>query len=453
MKVIPFVHEGLGNSSYVVDIGDGKAVLIDPDRVAGRYLRVLEDLGLSAAGVFETHLHADFISGAREVQHQAGAPLFLPEGAASSLSHTPLRAGDLRRLDGIEVSVVGSPGHTPEHLSYVIQGASGPPLLFSGGSLIVGGAARTDLISPDATDSLTRAQYRTLRDAFAALPDETLLYPTHGGGSFCSTGAGGERISTLGRERTDNPLLSMTGEDEFAAWFPSTFPAVPDYFFRLRPINQQGPSLRGDVPFPPPLSPDEFAERRSSAVVIDARGMDAYARGHIPGTLNNPLRDAFAVWLGWLVPAGAELLFVVDRDADVERLVDESMLVGYERFGGWLSGGMEAWEKSGRTRAATGLAGAPEAREDVLGGATALDVREPAEYDTGHIPGAVNVPLGRLAAELDRVPAGEAIVVYCGHGERASSAISILESAGRKGLVNLEGGIGAWAKAGYAVQA
>jgi hydroxyacylglutathione hydrolase len=452
MKVIPFVHEGLGNSSYVVDIGEGRALLIDPDRSAGRYLHLLEQTGLTPAAVFETHLHADFVSGAGEVQDRTGAAIFLPEDARSGLTHASVRAGEVHRFDGVEVSVIGSPGHTPEHLSYVFRGSSGPPALFSGGSLLVGGAARTDLISPEATEPLTCAQHRTLREAFSSLPDETLLYPTHGGGSFCSTGAGGERVSTLGRERAENPLLSMADEEEFVRWFPTTFPAVPDYFFRLRAVNQKGPRLRRDVQLPPPLSPDEFAERRASAVVIDARGMEAYAAGHIPGSLNNTLRDSYAVWLGWLVPPDAELLFVVDGEAQVETLVDESLLVGYERFGGWLRGGIESWQASGRELVSTSLVGAEKARQHLAAGATTLDVREPSEYEAGHIPGSINLPLGRLSRHLDHVPANEAIVVYCGHGERASTAVSILEGAGRTGLVNLEGGIGAWSAAGYEVE-
>jgi rhodanese-related sulfurtransferase len=301
------------------------------------------------------------------------------------------------------------------------------------------------------TESLTRAQYRTLRRAFSDLPDETVLYPTHGGGSFCSTGAGGERTSTLGRERAENPLLSLTDEDEFARWFPTTFPAVPDYFFRLREVNRRGPRLRREIPPPRALDPEEFAERRASAVVIDARGMVDYAEGHIPGSLNNTLRDVYAVWLGWLVPEDTELLFVVDSETDIESLVEESMLVGYERFGGWLHGGVAAWQSSGRKLATTDIVGAREARDRLAEGAAALDVREPNEFALGHIEGALNVPLGSLGEELTRIPHDRPLVVNCGHGERASTAISMLEAAGWRDLINLNGGIGAWASSGYAV--
>ncbi len=274
MNTIAFVHEGLGNSSYIVDLANETAVLVDPDRSVDRYLDVLQARRLKLGGIFETHLHADFVSGAKEMAARTGAPLFIPAAAESKLLHRPLGGAQCIRLNGCEVTALASPGHTPEHLSYVFDTGSAPPALFSGGSLIVGGAARTDLISKEMTEPLTRQQFRTLHQAFSHLPDETVLFPTHGGGSFCSTGAGGERTSTLGRERRENPVLAVDDEGEFLRWFPTTFPAVPDYFFRLRALNQAGPRLRKDVPEPRPLEAGDFALRQRKAVVIDARGKE-----------------------------------------------------------------------------------------------------------------------------------------------------------------------------------
>jgi hydroxyacylglutathione hydrolase len=327
MKTIPFVREGLGNSSYILELGNGNAVAVDPDRSVDRYLGYLRRAGLRLSAIFETHLHADFVTGARELANNTGAPIVISRGAESKLPVSPVGGGQKLTIDGCEVTAVESPGHTPEHLSFVFQGAAGPPLLFSGGSLIVGGAARTDLISPGVTEALTRSQFRTLHRAFSELPDETLLYPTHGGGSFCSTGAGQERTSTLGRERKENPLLSLTDEDEFSGWFPSTFPAVPDYFFRLRALNQAGPRVRSQIPSPRVIDAEEFAMLMAGSVAVDARSKEDYARGHIPGSLSIPLRDDYAVWLGWLVPENARLLFVT-YEATIARLVDDSLLVG-----------------------------------------------------------------------------------------------------------------------------
>ena len=453
MNVISFVHEGLGNSSYLVGLGDGEALLVDPDRSVDRYLRAAEDQGWRITSIFETHLHADFVSGARELALAADARVFGSAEARCRFPHQPVNAGERVRLGSAEIEMVASPGHTPEHLSYVLRAGRQPPALFSGGALIVGGAARTDLIAPELTESLTRAQYHTLQQAFASLPDETLLYPTHGGGSFCSvTGGDGKRISTLGEQRASNPLLSIDDEDEFVRWFPTTFPGVPAYFSRMRPVNQQGPRLRSEIAGPPALAPDEFDRARQGALVVDVRPIEAYAGAHIPGALSNQLREPYAVWLGWLVPADTTLLFVLG-EAPLERVVEESLLVGYERFAGWLRGGIEAWLAAGKPVERTALVGADEARKALLDGAVALDVREASEVAAGRIGGAIHVPLGELPSRLNELPKDRPIVAYCGHGQRASSAVSILERAGLGPLLNLDGGFDAWRAAGLPVSA
>jgi hydroxyacylglutathione hydrolase len=451
MDLVPFVHQGLGNSSYLLGIDGRRAVAVDPDRSVARYLRAAEERGWRIDYVLETHLHADFVSGARELIAAAGARVFLAAAAGSRVPHEPVSPGGVALLDGVQVEVVGSPGHTPEHLSYVVRRVAGPPLLFSGGSLIVGGAARTDLIAPDLTDSLTRAQYHTVREAFAHLPDETVLLPTHGGGSFCSTGGGVDRSSTLGWERRTNPFFAFDDEEEFVAWFPTTFPATPDYYARMRVINRAGPRLRREVPLPRPLASDGFDAARRGALVVDLRERHAFARGHLPRSLSNALRDAFAVWLGWLVPDGTTLLFVAESEADVLAAVDEALLVGYESFAGWLEGGVAAWERSGRPLQSTRLATPEEARAALQDGAFAIDVREPDEYAGGHLPGALHLPLGDLYRRLDEIPPDRPVLAYCGVGDRASTAASLLERAGIGPILNLDGGFEAWVRAGFRV--
>jgi hydroxyacylglutathione hydrolase len=451
MNVVPFVHEGLGNSSYLIGLDRGSAILVDPDRTAQRYLDAAETRSWRIDFVLETHLHADFVSGAHELAAGVGARLFVPEGEGLRLPHHGVRGSERWTLDGLEIESVASPGHTPEHMSYVIRSGSHPPALFSGGSLIVGGAARTDLIAADMTEQLTRSQYRTLKTAYTGLPDDTLLYPTHGGGSFCSAGRGGERASTLGVERVTNPVLAIDDEDEFARWFPTTFPATPAYYFRMRAINQAGPRLRRDIPLPPVLRPREFDAMWHDAVVIDVRPVEAYMAAHVRGSISIAFRDAYAVWLGWLAPADATLLFV-RGDVPIARLVDESLLVGYERFGGVLGGDARSWTAAGLSLASASLADPSTAHRALLDGALALDVRERDEHRAGHIGGAVHMPLGQLAARSDEVPRDRPIVAYCGHGERAATAVSLLERAGAGALLNLDGGIDAWRDAGYRVE-
>lgn len=452
MEVTPFRHEGLGNTAYLLEVGDGGAVLVDPGRSVDPYLAAAQERGLRILAVLETHLHADFVSGTTEVVGATGAAPFVPAAAEARFWHRPVVPGERISFRQVEIEALASPGHAPEHLSFVARSQDGsPPVLFSGGSLIVGGAARTDLVDPGQTEELTRHQYRTLRTAFRELPDETVLMPTHGAGSFCSVVQGAGRMSTLGEERRSNPLLRVQDEEHFVRWFPTTFPAAPAYFARLRPVNQRGPRLRRDVPMPPALDPEEFDAVRKRALVVDARGMDEFARGHIPGALSNPFRPVFGVWLGWLAPADTPLAFVVE-EASLGPMVEESMQVGCEDFAGWLAGGMKAWIEAGRPVSATELVDPDQASEAIDSGAIPLDVREPGEFAGDHLPGAIHVPLGDIRARAGELPRGVPLIAYCGHGERGSSAVSLLEQAGVGPLVNLRGGVAAWKDAGYPVQ-
>ncbi|TAK60309.1 MAG: hypothetical protein EPO22_09405 [Dehalococcoidia bacterium] len=216
----------------------------------------------------------------------------------------------------------------------------------------------------------------------------------------------------------------------------------------MRALNQAGARLRRDIHNPPPLSARDFDGLRGGALVIDARPTEAYAKSHVPNSLSIPFRDAFALWLGWLVPKDTRLLFVTG-DVSLERVLDESLLVGYEQFGGVLEGGLRAWEAAGLPVATAQLVDASEARRWLLSGASALDVREPDEYQRGHVPDAIHVPLGQLAGRLDEIPRDRPVVAYCGHGERSSTAVSLLERAGCMIALNLDGGMDAWRAAGY----
>lgn len=451
MEVVPFTHEGLGNTAYLLPLGEGDAALIDPCRTIEAYLAAARERGLQIRAVLETHLHADFVTGSVECASATGAQVFVPEAAAVQFPHRAFRPGDRLRFGTVEIEALASPGHTPEHVSYVARSDRGPPTLFSGGSLIVGGAARTDLIDPSATEELTRRQYRTLRAAFHELPDDTALLPTHGGGSFCSVGDRAGRTSTLGDERMSNPLLRIEDENEFARSFPATFPAAPSYFARMRPMNQRGPRLRRDVPMPPALDPEQFVAVRGQAMVVDTRSMDDFARGHVAGAVSIPLRSAFAVWLGWLVPAGSALAFVV-HEGSLEQVIQESMLVGSENFAGWLTGGMGAWIDAGFPISTTAMIDARQAHQAVQSGAVLIDVREQGEYGGDHLPGAIHIPLGEINARADDLPGAVPLIAYCGRGERASSAASLLERAGFEPVLTLPGGVAAWKEAGYPVE-
>ena len=448
VRVELFHDEGLGNGSYLLEVAAGKAVLIDPDRRVARYLRRAEELGLEIVGIADTHLHADFVSGSLDAARATGAEILVPADAGVGFDHRPVGAGERVPLADVELEVRATPGHAPEHVSYVarVDGRDDDVALFSGGALIAGGAARTDLVSPSMTDELTRAQFRSAREAFEDLPDATTLYPTHGGGSFCSTGSGGPHLSTLAAERRSNPLLRFDGDvDAFVGWWPTTFPAIPTYFGRMREVNRAGPRAVSEIAPPLPLEPAAFdrARQGDGVIVVDARGTDAYAAGHVDGSIAIPFRESFPTWLGWIVPGDAQLLFVAD-ETDLTAIVDACLLVGYESFAGWLHGGIDAWTDEDMPVRSLPTIGPNDAVPWLEMGAQPLDVREPDEFELGHVAGAANLPLGDLDGRIDDLPAGRPLLVYCASGQRSTSAASVLERRGIGPVVNLRGGYGAW---------
>jgi hydroxyacylglutathione hydrolase len=443
LTLVPVLDEGLGNQSYVVALGDWRALVIDPSRDPAPYLRLAAELGLRLAFTAETHLHADFVSGSPELAAQ-GATILAPRDAELHAAHRGLDDGDEVDLGGLRLRALGTPGHTPEHLAYLVLDGRVPVALFSGGALIPGGAARTDLIDPAQTEHLARLLYRSVRQELAGLPDELVVYPTHGAGSFCSAGVGGERTTTLGRERQANPLLTIVDEDAFVREFLAGLGSYPSYFRRLRAVNRNGARLYGpELLELQSLSVDDVRDLlRNDVTLIDTRPFPEFAAGHIPGALAVALRPAFASWLGWLVPAGRPLVFVMGPDQDRRDLVSQSLKVGYEDLRGELDGGMTAWRTAGLPESTVALR---QVHDDL--GSALLDVRQTNEWDAGHLPGAQHVELGSVSDAASSITSAP-LTIYCGHGDRAMSAASLLEIAGRRNLAVLDGGFGAWSNAG-----
>ena len=431
---VAFVDEGLGNSSYLIDVGDGRAIVVDPSRHPAPYLAEAERRGLAIAFTVETHLHADFVSGSRELA-ALGATVVAPAAGGLEFPARGLAHGERLDLGGLDLRGLATPGHTPEHLAYVLEDSGRPLALFSGGSLLVGAVARTDLISPDETEPLARQLWRSLHERILSLPDDLPVYPTHGAGSFCSSPAGAARTTTIGAEKRANPLLAAPDEDAFVKLLLAGLGTYPPYFLRLREVNRCGPTVFGaDDPVLPRLVADDVRALVSrGAIVVDTRSVEVFAAGHIPGSLSIPQRDAFATWLGWLVPADTPIVFVVDDLAAAAHAAIEARKVGYEQLDGVL--GIEAWDEP-----LARVALKPAANAE----GTILDVRQRDEYDAGHIPGALHIELGDLRRAT--VPPGP-VTVMCGHGERAMSAASMLESAGRRDLTVLTGGPEDWSRA------
>lgn len=441
VHVIPIVDEGLGNAAWLVDLGDGSGLVVDPERDPRPYLAEADRRGLTLRLVAETHLHADFVSGGREIADTVPGEvrLLAPAAARLAYDHQPVTDGDEIAAGGLTLRVLATPGHTPEHVSFLLVERERPLALFSGGTLIVGGVARPDLIAPRLDEPLARAAWRSITTRLLTLPDGLAVYPTHGGGSFCSAGSGERRSTTIGAERRENPLLQAGDEDAFVEALLGGLGSYPPYFLRLREVNRRGPRRYGVVT--PALSPLAIGEvdrlRQQGAELIDVRPIAAFAAGHVPGALSIELREGLGTWLGWLVDDPATPLVFVVGGQDRDQLVRQCLNVGYERLAGELAGGIGAWQAAGRPVTTTELLDEPRR------GSAVLDVRQTSEWDEEHVPGALHVELGSLARRAAEVPAGP-VVAHCAHGQRSMTGASVLERAGRQDVAVFAGGPRQW---------
>lgn len=435
--IVPVVDDGLGNSAYLVDLGDRRALAVDASLDLRALKAAAQRRDLTIAFAADTHLHADFLSGAGRLAALDGAQLLASADGNRAFDHVGLHDGDEIDLGGLRLRALATPGHTGEHLAFELLDATTRLGLFTGGSLIVGGAARTDLAGPDQTEALTRAQYRSVR-RLATLPDATSIWPTHGAGSFCSAPNSGDRVSTIGHEKATNPLLSAPSEDAFVEQLLAGLGSFPPYFLHLAEMNRRGPAVVHD-PLVPGLNAAKIADLAArGAAIVDVRPVREYSSGHIPGALSIPLRPQFASWLGWLLDPATPYVIVRNPGQDLTDVIWQALKIGYAVPAGELARGMDAWD--GPTTA-TPLLSASE-----IGSNPVLDVRQDSEFHNGHIPDAQHIELGDLPNRVADLPP-QPLVVMCGHGERAMTAASILERAGHSDVQVLEGGASDWATA------
>jgi len=324
LLVEALVDEGLGNSAYLVDLGDGRALAVD----AARDLRSVRELAarreLTVAYAADTHLHADFLSGAVQLAATDGAVVLASAAGDRAFPHRGLRDGDEVNLGGLVLRAWATPGHTDEHLSFVLLDGDSPLGVFTGGSLIVGAAARTDLVAPERTEELARAQYHSLQ-RLMRLPDEVAVWPTHGAGSFCSSPPGSERTSTVGQERATNSLLATPNEDEFVARLLGSLGTFPTYFRWLGEANRRGPALLSEPLTLAALTVEQVRRLvEDGATIVDVRPIEQYAAAHVAGSLSIELRPAFGTWLGWLLPQDAVVVVVRSRDQDPAEILGQA---------------------------------------------------------------------------------------------------------------------------------
>ena len=454
LDVETFHTPGLGDSSYMI-ASDGEAALVDPQRDAWRYLAAAERRGLRITHTLETHLHNDYLTGAIGICDAAGAEVVAPARARYGFPHRAARDGDEVLVGGLRLVCAATPGHTLDHVAWQVipDGAAQPVAVFTGGSLLKGGAGRTDLFGEQQTHFLAALQFRSVR-RLARLPADVRVLPTHGGGSFCAAGnATGGLSSTIGEERMRNPLLQVRDAHRFREALLASIGPIPDYASHIAPINRAGPTSERVPPTPRPMSPIRFAQLGSTgAWAVDTRDRRAFAAGHVPGSLNVEPDDSFAAHVGSLVPFGVAIGLILDpgeRDGAAD-LATELYRIGYE-VAGVLAPGIDAWATAGfpldsyATVTMHDLAVEAHRHQS----AAVLDVRNPAEWLEGTVPGSITVPLAELPSRVSELmPAGgdpgPVFTVLCRSGRRAATAASFLARAGMAVRLVVEGGALDW---------
>lgn len=444
----------LGNAAHVlVEHDAGVAVVVDAVRDVGQYLDVAARESAEVTWVLETHVHNDFVSGGRELVAASGTRLGASGDAGLRYPYERLGDGDELEIGAWRLRVLATPGHTPEHVAYLLVDPMGEPqALFSGGALMVGTAARTDLFGPALSWRFAHDLERSLREKILELPDHVVVYPTHGGGSFCAAGAGAALTTTIGAERATNPLLGARSSRQFVtrALLAGPYPA---YYARMRSLNQAGAPLLGlELSVPPSLDIDALDTwLAQGALMVDVRPPGSFRTGHIPDAIAAGAEGNVSGWVGWLVGPERPLVLIADAGSDgrgqIEEAARQLARIGYDRVVGFIGGGIDTWRAAGRplaayeTVAAAGLATRLDADELLC----VVDVREAAEWHAGHVPGSVNFPVHDIPGGATELPRGVPLAVHCGHDYRATLGASLLERAGYGPLVVVDDGWEGWA--------
>ncbi|MGE0351904.1 MAG: rhodanese-like domain-containing protein [Gemmatimonadales bacterium] len=463
--------DGLAQASYLIGCAaTGEAAVVDPNRDLEAYLAMAQAEGLRITTVTETHIHADFVSGSRELAHRTGARLMLSaEGGrdwqyrfAADAGAELLREGSSFRVGNIRFDVRHTPGHTPEHISFIVTdtaGATEPMGVLTGDFVFVGDVGRPDLLEKAArvagsAEQAARTLFQSLQ-RFKALPDYLQIWPGHGAGSACGKGMSAVPQSTAGYERLFNWAFSVEDESEFVSRVLAGQPEPPKYFAEMKRVNKEGPRLLGGFPVPPVLDAGRLESvLKAGALVIDTRNAAAHAAGHIPGTIGIPLNRSFVTYAGWLIPYDREFYLLVEEAGGetIRRAVRDLAMIGLDRVAGTFGDGViAAWTSSGRA-----LDRIPEVSARDLAGArnghAVVDVRWQAEWEAGHLPGARHVPLGYLTDRLDELSRDQPLVLQCQTGARSVIAASLLQAQGFSRVSNLAGGMVEWEKAGLPVE-
>ena len=440
-----FFDEGLAQASFLVGCDRTKqAVVIDPRRDASVYVAAARQHGLTIVAAIETHVHADFVSGARELA-QLGARVYTGPGAGLAYPHHAVCDGETLQVGDLTLTFLHTPGHTPEHIAVLAEAAGRPARLFTGDLLFVGGVGRPDLLGEARTRQLASHLFDSLR-RIMALDDAIEVHPGHGAGSLCGAGIGKEPSSTIGRERAQNAMLQYDDRGAFVKAVLADLPDTPPYFARMKQLNTAGPALLGDLrPLPAVRAAAAAALAADGALILDLRGADAFAAGHPYGALNLAFGPKVGYWAGWVVPADVPLLLLADEPAHAQEAAVQLRRVGLDRIDGTMAG-FESWVGAGLRVAAIEQMSVDALRAAVDSGEPMrlVDVRTPREWQAGHIEGAINLPVGEIPARAAELAGDAPIATICEGGYRSSLAASLLAREGHAHMINVIGGMAAY---------
>ncbi|UPQ82688.1 rhodanese-like domain-containing protein [Pseudomonas knackmussii] len=455
----PFYTDGLAQISYL--IGDSKAAVaavIDPRRDIDIYLQMAKARGLRIAYAIETHIHADFVSGAQALAKRTGAQIIGGRADNYEFELRQVSGGETIELGQATLQVMHTPGHTPEHISLQLfdaQQGDQPIALFTGDTLFNLDVGRPDLLGEGSERKLAGALYHTLFDHYLPLGDRIEIYPCHGAGSACGKSIGDRRHSTLGSERLFNPALrEQRSEDAFIDWLLADMPEPPRHYARLKQLNVRSAVQMEGASLPPPLAPSEFETLAARGMqVVDVRSILAFGGGHVPGAINIALRNEFVNWAGWMLDDARPILLVGESADDVHQAVTQLYRIGLDDIRGYLRNGMTDWQNAALplNRLQEWTVHELNARREAPD-VQVLDVRSPQEVAAGRVPGARHIFVAHLADRLNELDPDKTTATYCGSGYRASIAASILKKAGFRDVANVPGSWMAWKAANLPVQ-
>jgi hydroxyacylglutathione hydrolase len=440
----------LAHASYMLG-SEGIAVVVDPQRDVEIYIEEAARQGLAIRHIIETHLHADFVSGHREVAARTGATIHVSALAGATYPHHAVKDGEELKFGSAVLRFLATPGHTPEAMCILVsdlERSAAPFAVLTGDTLFIGDVGRPDLSTTHTPKELAGLLYDSLHQKLLTLPDDVAVYPAHGAGSLCGRNISADRSSTIGHERGKNYALQPMSREEFVNMLTADLPVRPGYFLRDAEINRSGAPALAELPPVPALTPRQVLDQQAGgAVLLDTRAAVAFGAEHVPGALNIGLGGQFASWAGILLGLDQSILLIAEDEEKIQESRMRLARVGIERVAGYLAGGLDAWQKAGLPVESVPQITVQDLRsgmEKRPGGWQVLDVRRPGEWESGHIDGAVLKPLDSMRTNLGGLDAARPIAVHCKSGYRSAIACSILQAAGFREVLNVTGGFDAW---------